>query len=93
MMQVWEHAAEQAEFLVSSRESDDFDAEDCYRQAAHEPKQLLLMCHLMGVASVCASCNHVYLQRLAAQFLARALAALCTTWSRPALRTPTARWR
>ncbi|DBA73094.1 hypothetical protein WJX79_004857 [Trebouxia sp. C0005] len=28
---VWEHAAGQAEFLVSSRESDDFDAEDCYR--------------------------------------------------------------
>ncbi|KAL0052535.1 hypothetical protein WJX82_003532 [Trebouxia sp. C0006] len=28
---VWEHAAEQAEFLVGSRESDDFDAEDCYR--------------------------------------------------------------
>ncbi|DBA86159.1 TPA: hypothetical protein ACH3X1_005668 [Trebouxia sp. C0004] len=28
---VWEHAAEQAEFLVGSRESHDFDAEDCYR--------------------------------------------------------------
>ena len=39
-MQVWEHAAEQAEFLVGSREPDDFDAEDCYRQAALKIKQL-----------------------------------------------------
>ncbi len=77
MMQVWEHAAEQAEFLVSSRESDDFDAEDCYRQAAHEPKQLLLVCHLMGLASVCANCNYAS-QRLPMQFLARALAVLFT---------------
>lgn len=73
-MQVWEHAAGQAEFLVSSRESDDFDAEDCYRQAPHEPKQLLLMCHLIGLASVCANCNY------ASRRLPKALAVLFTVY-------------
>ena len=77
MMQVWEHAAEQAEFLVGSRESDDFDAEDCYRQAALVSKQLLLVCHSMGLASARANCNHA-LQCLLVQFLAKALAALFT---------------
>ena len=84
MMQVWEHAAEQAEFLVGSCESDDFDAEDCHRQAALASKQLLLVCHLMGLASVCDNCNYA-LQQLPMQFLTRALAALCTAWSGPPL--------
>ena len=78
-MQVWEHAAEQAEFLVGSRESDDFDAEDCYRQAAYKPKQLLLVCHLMGLASVCATFNYAS-HRLPMQLLVRALAVLFTVY-------------
>lgn len=44
MLQVWGHAAEQAEFLVGSRESDDFDPEDCFRQAANHFCSYLLVC-------------------------------------------------
>lgn len=46
MSQVWQHAAEQAEFLVGSRESDDFDPEDCYRQAANHFLQHLARVHM-----------------------------------------------